>query len=203
MKDRLIFFETTHSSAQLPEAAEEWVREHYRILPPEVRPTYDELKPFCALFSTYLVNSFDLVGNPGMQRYSPENHCFCPLCSWLVEAPHLKTKKVRSGDKQRAQKLKARALLNVAQEHHLDATEADIAQLLNAPQVSEDACLVAYGIDLFERVEGIANGPAILALWRGFAWNLSGSPKHGFRLDAEKIVDAEARLVAALQERGR
>ena len=32
----------------------------------------------------------------GKRLYSPDAHCFCPLCSWLIDAPHLKTKKLRS-----------------------------------------------------------------------------------------------------------
>jgi hypothetical protein len=51
-----------------------------------------------------------------------------------------------------------------------------------------------------QREKGIANGPSVLALWRGFAWNESGSPKHGFRLKAKLIADAENRLLALLQD---
>lgn len=60
---------------------------------------------------------------------------------------------------------------------------------------------LAYGYDLKQREQGVAAGPESLALWRGFAWNEHGSPKPGFRLTAGSVVDAEVRLVAALQER--
>lgn len=124
------------------------------------------------------------------------------MCSWLVDAPNLKTKKVQSNDKRRAQKMRTNALLNLAAEHRLNTSENEIAELLDDRQTCEDASLLAYGCDLLQREKGIANGPAVLALWRGFAWNESGSPKHGFRLKAKLIVEAENRLVALLQDIG-
>ena len=54
-----------------------------------------------------------------------------------------------------------------------------------------------------EREKGIAEGPAVLALWRSFAWNEAGSPKDGFRLKAELITASEKRLVALLQNANR
>ena len=71
--------------------------------------------------------------------------------------------------------------------------------MLEDRQTFEDASLLAYGYDLRQREKGIANGPAVLALWRGFAWNESGSPKHDFRLKAKMITAAEERLAALLQ----
>ena len=122
------------------------------------------------------------------------------MCSWLIDAPNLRSKKVQSADKRRAQKMRVSALLNMAAEHQLDVGENEITELLHDRQTSEDASLVAYGHDLLQRAEGIANGPAVLALWRGFAWNESGSPKHGFRLKAKLIVAAEKRLLALMQD---
>jgi hypothetical protein len=141
-----------------------------------------------------------LISNPGKRLYSPGAHCFCPICSWLVEAPHLKAKKLTAGDKRRAQTMRINALMNLAAARRLSVGEGGIQELLNARQVFEDASLVAYGCDLLQREKGIANGPAVLALWRGFAWNESGSPKQGFRLEAEMIVNAESRLLALLQD---
>ncbi len=71
-----------------------------------------------------------------------------------------------------------------------------------AKAVSEDLSLLAYGYDMSQREKGIANGPAVLALWRGFAWNELGSPKHGFRLKADMIIDAQNRLLDLLGQPG-
>jgi len=98
--------------------------------------------------------------------------------------------------------MRVNALLNLAAEHRLRVGESDITELLDDRQTFEGASLLAYGYDLLQRDIGIANGPAVLALWRGFAWNESGSPKHGFRRKAKLIVDAESRLLAMLKDIG-
>lgn len=199
VSEGFVSFETAHDYSTLPEAASGWILEHYWNIPEKARPPRDDLPAFCAFFSTYLTNSFDIVSDPGKQLYSPDAHCFCPMCSWLVDAPNLKTKKLKSTDKLRAQKMRTNALLNLAAEHRLNLREQTIAELLDDRSAFEDASLLAYGYDLLQREKGIANGPAVLALWRGFAWNESGSPRHGFRLNATMIVDAEHRLVTLLQ----
>ena len=70
------------------------------------------------------------------------------MCSWLVDAPNLKTKKVQSADKRRAQSMRVNALLNIAAEHRLDVVENEVGELLNDRQTFDDASLVAYGYDL-------------------------------------------------------
>jgi hypothetical protein len=47
---------------------------------------------------------------------------------------------------------------------------------------------------LLSRIKGISAGPAVLALWRGFAWTKQGSPKNDFKLSTEMIIDSEVRL---------
>ena len=202
VSEGFVNFETAHDYSTLPEAAEGWILGHYWNIPDNARPPREDLPAFCAFFSTYLTNSFDFISNPGKRRYSPDAHCFCPMCSWLIDAPNLRTKKVQSADKRRAQNMRVNALLNLAAEHRLGVRENEIRELLDDRQALEDASLIAYGYDLLQREKGIANGPAVLALWRGFAWNESGSPKHRFRLKAEMIVDAENRLLASLQNLG-
>lgn len=199
VSEGFVNFETAHEYSTLPEAAEGWILGHYLNIPDNARPSRDDLSAFCAFFSTYLINSFDFVSHPGKQLYSPGAHCFCPICSWLVDAPNLRTKKVQSTDHRRAQRMRVSALLSLAAAHRIDVGEVEIAELLGDRQTSEAASLFAYGCDLRQREKGIANGPAVLALWRGFAWNESGSPKHGFQLTAKLIVDAENRLLALLQ----
>ena len=84
--------------------------------------------------------------------------------------------------------------------NEIKVDERVLAELLRARLAFEDASMVAYADDLIQREKGIANGPAVLALWRGFAWNETGSPKHGFRLKVSLIVEAEERLFKLLQD---
>jgi hypothetical protein len=202
VSEGFVRFETAHDYSTLPEAAEGWILGHYLNIPYNARPPREDLPAFCAFFSTYLENSFDLISNPGKQLYSPDAHCFCPMCSWLVDAPNLKTKKLTPSHKRRAQTMRINAIMNLVAQYQLDVWNNHIQELLNDRPAFEDASLVAYGYDLLRRENGIASGPAVLALWRSFAWNESGSPKPGFRLKANVIVDAENRLLALLRNFG-
>lgn len=198
--DGFIRFDAGHTFSTFPEAAKAWILCHYVNIPSNARPPHEDLSAFCAFFSTFLLNSFDLVSDPGTQRYSPGAHCFCPMCSWLTRAPNLKTKRVQPNDKRHAQTMRKNVLLRIAAEHRLNRNENDVEALLNDAQTFADASLVAYGYDLLQREKGIANGPAVLSLWRSFAWTKSGSPQHDFQLKAEMITAAEARLIALMQE---
>ncbi len=95
------------------------------------------------------------------------------------------------------------ALMSLAAQQRVYVGNDESEELLNDRHVFEDASLVAYGYDLLQRAKGIANGPAVLALWRGFAWNELGAPKKGFRLSAMSIIEAEGRLLTLLQNSGR
>lgn len=200
VKDGFVSFKTAHAYSTLPQAAEGWILGHYLTIPANARPTTEDLGAFSAFFSTYLTNSFDLIANPGKQRYSPDAHCFCPMCSWLVDAPNLKAKKVTSADKRRAHKIRVETLLQVAMENVIPITESQIGGLLEDAANLESASLLAYGYDLLQRTKGIANGPAILALWRSFAWTTAGSPKAKFRLTPDLIIEAETRMIDAMKD---
>ena len=123
------------------------------------------------------------------------------MCSWLVNAPNLKTKKVTSADKRRARKMKADTIYSIAAENDITITQDDMEKIVDDRRLRELISLVAYGYDLLQRMKGIAKGPAVLALWRGFAWHETGSPKHGFKLKADEILQAENELRDIVLER--
>lgn len=195
----LIRFEAAHTFASLSQGAGSWLAEHLQNIPPDTRPERKDVAVFANFFSTYLENSFDLDPAPGKRLYSPDAHCFCPMCSWLIDAPNLKAKKLGLADKKRAKHMCVDAVKTLAIDLEIVITDAEIETLLSDDTTSVNACLLAYGLDLFSRLKGIANGPSVLALWRGFAWNRSGSPKPSFRLSATLIMDAEAQIVQSLQ----
>jgi len=200
VKTGLIEFRTAHRYATLPEAAAKLIREHYLDIPANARPAEDDVPVVAAFLTTYLENSYDLIENPGKRLYSPDNHCFCSMCSWLVNAPNLKSKRITPSDKREAGKLRVQAMARLATECKLDVSNDQMAVLLSDDAIREDVSLVAYGLDLFQRMDGVANGPAILALWRSFAWTREGSPIHDFRLTAERILAAEQNLIGALRQ---
>ena len=118
--------------------------------------------------------------------------------TWLVAAPRLQTKKVSRQNKARARKLQQIAIKQVAVDHAHPIIDESIEALANDPALRETLALVAYGYDLLRRVDGVAEGPATLALWRGFAWTTHGSPNPDFELTAQAILDAQAKLGRAV-----
>ena len=199
VKNGFISFGTAHDYSNLPDAAAGWIAGHYNNIPDNARVSLDDLPEFTAFFSTYLQNSFDLIASPGKQLYSPDAHCFCPMCSWLVDAPNLKPKKLTTADKRRANKMRANAVSQLAIDNSVAVSANSISELLDDTNIHSQSSLLAYGHDLLQRLNGIANGPAVLSLWRGFAWNENGSPKPKFQLKADMIMDAESQLLAVLK----
>lgn len=195
-----IGFDRAHEYGTLPEAASAWILNHYCDIPIKARPDKQELPAFSNLFSTYLQNSFDLLSNPGKRRYSPDAHCFCPMCSWLVDAPNLKSKKVMPADKRQAQRMKKKVVVNALVEIGSSLSEREIGSFMAGPEVRESLSILAYAHDLLDRTKGFAAGPAALVLWRGFAWTPKGSPKKNFRLSAQQILDGEADVYRSLSE---
>ena len=191
-------FTAAHRFATLPEAFSAWVKEHRAGLPPDARPSEDDLPAFSHLFATYLVGSFDLVEEPGERLASWEHHCFCPLCSWLVDMPRLRPKQVTRYAKRRAKDLEAIAIRQLARELEVSLTNARVDAIIADPELRDARALVAYAHDLLRRMQGIAEATVSLALWRRFAWHPEGSPKQGFELTASAILEGERALIVAM-----
>jgi hypothetical protein len=187
--------ETVHVDATLEAAARAWIERRYLDLPSDARPGREDIVAFANLFSTYLTNSFDLDANPGERLYSPDNHCYCFSCSWMVAVPHLQPKKLGSADKDVAERLKRELVRRLAASAQRQLDDETIDRMLRDPELREALGLGAYAWDLLERLNGTAVGPATLALWRSFAWTPQGSPKKGFALSAAAILDAERVLL--------
>jgi hypothetical protein len=195
----LLSFRTAHTYSSLPLAAAEWIEKHFQNIPEAARVDQTDIPVFANFFSTYLENSFDLIENPGKIKFSPDTHCFCPMCSWMIDAPNLKTKSLSAGDKKRALKMQIHSVLQLGIDTSAPLDES-LAQAI-VSQNGEATALLAYGHDLIQRLDATANGPAVLALWRRFAWNASGSPKPKFRLSTKMILNAESELRALVAPR--
>ena len=185
------------------EAAQAWIEKHFLNIPPDARPEdRRDLPMFATFFTSYLSNSFDLELNPGQQLYSPEAHCFCPICSWLVQRPHLRPKKLTAADKKRAARLKRQFVEHLALQINAPVTERLLDDLCGAPELREPIGLCTYAADLLQRLRGLNVGPASLALWRSFAWTPEGSPRRGFELRSADILRAQEELQRRLLQPG-
>ena len=196
----LLTFNAAHQYTTLPLAARDWIDKHYWNIPQYARVDRQELVPFANFFSTYLENSFELVSLPGKIRYSPDAHCFCPMCSWMIDAPHLKTKSLSPSDKKSAARMQINAVMQLGIDIGHLVADFQAEAIVYDPLTAEAAALLTYGHDLIQRLDAIANGPAVLALWRRFAWTRTGSPKPKFQLSSRMILDAESQLCSLLSE---
>jgi hypothetical protein len=194
-----ISYDAAHTYSTLTAAAEAWIAKHHLDLPGAARPHRDDIPAFARLFSTYLESSFVLVRDPRKRLHSPDAHCFCPMCSWLVAIPHLQTKKLTRRDREGARKLQLAAVQSIAAELSRALPDGAAEELVADPSVREELALTAYGRDLLSRLQGFSAGPATLALWRRFAWTAQGSPRKGFELDAAEILRAEAKVTERIR----
>jgi hypothetical protein len=203
LTDGFIAPEAAGAYATSEDAAYSWLDKHYLNLPDRARPERSDLRAFSNFFSTYLDSTFDLDAIPGKRLYSPDAHCFCPFCTWMVQKPHLRPKRVTTSDKKVAEKMKRTFLRRLAEARGISVTDEVLDDMLQDPNLRSPIGLCAYSADLLQRLEGRAVGAASLALWRTFAWTLQGSPKKGFVLTTDEIMIAQDVLVERLSKSGR
>jgi len=198
LRDGFITPEAAGTYATSEDAAYSWLDKHYLNLPDNARPERSELTAFSNLFSTYLDCTFDLDAKPEKRLYSPDAHCFCPICSWMVQKPYLRPKKVNTSDKKIAERMKRTFLVRLAKARGISVTDKLLNDMLHDRNLRESISLCTYAEDLLQRLKGRAVGAASLALWRAFAWTPQGSPKKGFFLTADEIMVAQDLLVECL-----
>ncbi|MEM9413018.1 MAG: hypothetical protein AAGA30_18055 [Planctomycetota bacterium] len=183
------------------EAATQWLRTNYKHIPEELRPHQHDISEFAAFFSTFLTSSFDVVEKPGTKGEGPTpTICQCELCMRIINAPHLRTKKLYARDKRRAVMLMQQCLINFATRNGFELTEELAEQLLLNPTTKRSAAYVTYGHWLISRLSGISDGPAILALWRLIAWDPRGGMRRDFILKLDDFKTAESSLLSVVKD---
>ncbi len=187
-----------HEAVTWSEAAQAWIERHHAALPARCRPGLGDLADFSRLVATALESSFELEAKPGQRLFSPGAHCFCPFCSWLVAAPHLRPKKLTARDKRRASVLEVDVVGALALELGVSLEPGEAERIAGAKALREAVALVAWARILLKRLQGLSEGPATLALWRRFAWTEAGAPRKGFKLEAADVLAAEQSITDVL-----
>jgi hypothetical protein len=118
--------------------------------------------------------------------------------SHLMAAPDLKPKKVGTWDKERAEQLKRAYVEELALEHSVPFSPQLESAALDESGLRRHVALATYGKELLRRCSGHSSGPAVLALWRQFAWKPTGSPDSNFKLQASEILEAEQQVVCSI-----
>jgi hypothetical protein len=187
-----------HEYANTGDAALDWIQEHYLNFPQGLRPDRRHLREFANFFGTYLTSSFDIFEQPGTRLDSPCG-CYCPMCARLVNAPHLRPKKLTRRDKERATRLMVDRVAALAREERIAATDTAVTAIVHGDETRRPAAYSTYGHWLIRRLERDTDGTAVLALWREIAWKRTGSPIPKFRLRYEDFVEAEKVVAEALR----
>ena len=116
------------------------------------------------------------------------------MCSWLVRRPHLRPKKTTAKDKRRAARMRLDHLRALAAARGEFVAEEKLEEVAGGRGLREPLGLSTYAADLLGRLKGQSSGPATLILWRSFAWKPEGSPKKGFKLTADGILQAREQV---------
>jgi hypothetical protein len=198
----LIPARAVHEFGSTEEAAIKWIRLGYTGLPSILELADDEIEDTARYFATYLDTSFDFVEVPQTHRVPGACGCACGLCAVRVRGLHLRPKKLRGGEKAKARILLRETLDDVAKEHGREPLSDDeFIAIYTDAELRASAALLAYIRELFRRMKGYTEGPAVLALWRHFAWTPTGSPRRGFRLSLELVRAAEQSIATRLLRR--
>lgn len=200
MNEGFISPKGAHDFMSMNKVAESWIKQHIKNFPQDARPDVNneqELEVFCNLFSTFLDISFEIDEDPGKKLYSEGAHCFCYMCSYLVNVSHLKTKKISKADKNRAKKMKYDAIVQLSLNKGFEVNHVSIDQLLESKDFRQDVAMIAYVQQLIDRAKGVSNGPAVLSLYRDFAWESSG-PKKNFTFNSKHVLQAINNVVRRL-----
>jgi hypothetical protein len=194
-------FSRAHEYATASESFRDWLVTYTRQVPGRWRPRMSverEVDMFANLFASYLLTSFELVAEPGLRLATADRCCTCAMCQHLVAAPHLRLRRISVRERTRARALKLEHLGRLAAERQQPLTDELARVILDGEKTAEATAIATYGYALVARCNGSPGEPALLALWREFAWTQAGSPRKGFEFETALCLDAEALLTEAI-----
>ncbi len=189
----------THDAFSDAQVARLWLDEARPMIPDDYLPNDDaDLDAFANLVASYLLTSFELE-KPRENQRSVDGAWCCFMCVRIEQMSGLRPRKLRRSDKKRADMLQEDYLEDLATEIGRVMTPEAVEHVASDASLREPLAMVTYGRELLKRLEGHVEGPAVLALWRRFAWLRTGSPRKGFQLTVEVMLDAQERVMAAVR----
>jgi len=186
----LLNFSTHPHDAE--QVVQTWFFSHRDQFPKELQVQVDQYSDFANLFLSFFRISFEMT-------IDPVNACGCDLCCFLKYVPTVKLRKVTPAMKRRRRRILEDTFLDLNLKLGLVALNAEqLDQGLQNSVVSKKVALVAYGQSLIQRAQYGEGEPALLLIWRHFAWE-EGHPTLGFQLAVADLISAEEELTQYLR----
>jgi hypothetical protein len=182
------------------ESCETWVRDVCGMFPQVLRPSQEDIPAFARLFSSFFQTFFRVVGNAPTLGY---DCCGCEggyvasgKRKLMAGAPGgKKSAKGKAKIGASAHELRLIALEELALENDLLVNRADLLVLDKDDELREAMVLWTYFHELNRRANFASQGEAVRSLWQAM------DKKERERMNADKIIKARDRLVAALKSR--
>lgn len=95
--------------------------------------------------------------------------------------------------------LKRIVVREYADQQELPFTDTEVYDICKKKDLTRHVALVTYSHQLLRRTEFPGQGNGVLLLWREFSWE-EGHLQKGFRLTADMVLEAEAKLIEAMKE---
>ena len=196
VKNGTLKLDTMHKPMSMSAAAEKWLRDRFHGLPEDVRPPADDIPAFAHLFASYLTTSYTVSG----PRLMSDCGCDCPLCTYLISAPHLRPRDPCKKARREAVKLKRILLRQLAEESSVNLTaEQAEALLTERGEIANAISWATYGQELIRRSQFASQGEGVLVLWREISRDKQGRVQKNFNLKAERFIKAEQMVVGAIK----
>ena len=188
-------FGDVHGAVAAPVATEKWLARNWAHIPPDLLPEPEARREFAHILVSYLFTSFTL---PAEKQPVRESLCGCRCCSYLVSAHRLVSRQPVQKDRQRAHALKRLFLEHLCEDLGYPLEKSLESAVFSSKALSLELSYATYAHQLLRRTEFESQGCAVLVLWRDIAWEDGRKPKKKFQLSADRVLQAETTLRAAL-----
>jgi hypothetical protein len=180
------------------QGCDEWVRHMMGIFPEKLRPQEADISAFAHLLSSFFNTSFHVATvneSDWSGRHSQYNTWVAtklvPGAPKSTKGPAAK-KRAQEKDRQSAHNLQLIVLEELAIEHDIDLTRAQLDALAAEPEVAESLNLWAYAHELMRRSQFASQGAGVHQMW------LTLDKRTRENLDADTIWQAREQLCEAL-----
>ena len=196
-----IRFERAHQWTTASSAASAWLRGHFENVPPDCRPAKadgPEFDRFVNYFASYLLTSFDVHPDPGIELGS-RCGCYCPICTYLVAGKHLKPKKLCSADKHTAENLKRQYLEQLAIDNGINVLDAQLDGILINDALSRAAALLRLSVRGAAPLFGSALGTGIPCAVATICLEFEGISNKGLQVEVQRRTVGAGRIAGRSQ----